>query len=188
MSTRGIQSKTPHSRPSGSHIYILTLNMKAAAAAISTWGGRQRTGLAVRQFAAPVLIFLCLVFTSSAEQLNGYYQVTSLTIIQDGKPRGFNNTDIYIAATDRRIKIAGAWRGYPMMRYMAVERVIGDTLVLRDTQNPSSYYKFHVKNNIIIGRHALSYEDGTRSVMDAKAVVRKLNQGEADRVRAIFGW
>jgi hypothetical protein len=112
-----------------------------------------------------------------------------LIITQDGKPqRGFNNSDLYIAATDKRVKIAGAWRGYPMTLNMAVERVSGDTLLLRDTQNPSSHYKFYIKNNTLSGRHALNYEDGTRSVMETKAVLRKLNQGEADKVKAIVGW
>jgi len=134
------------------------------------------------------IIFLCFVFASNAERLDGFYQVTSLTVTQDGKPRGFNNTDLYILATDKHVRIAGAWRGYPMTRNMAVERVNGDTVVLRDMQDPSSYYKFQVKNNTISGRHALNYEDGTRSVMETKAVVRKLNQGEADRIRAIVGW
>jgi hypothetical protein len=133
---------------------------------------------------------LCLASAANAEGLlDGYYQVTSLTVTEDGKPqRGFNNSDLYISATEKRVKIAGAWRGYPMMMNMTVERVTGDSILLRDTQNPSSYYRFQVKNNTISGRHALNYEDGTRAVMETKAVVRKLNQGEADRIKAITGW
>jgi len=137
---------------------------------------------------ALTLISLCLVFTARAEMLDGYYQVTSLIITQDEKPRGFNNTGLYIAADWKRVRVAGAWRGYPMAMNMAVERVSGDTIVLRDTQNRSSYYKFHIRNNIISGRHALNYEDGTKSVVEAKAVVRKLNRDEADRIIATFGW
>jgi hypothetical protein len=137
-----------------------------------------------------ICIYTCLASAANAQGLlDGYYQVTSLIISQDGKPqRGFNNSDLYIAATDKRVRIAGAWRGYPMAVNMAVERITGDTMQLRDTQNPSSYYKFQVKHNTISGRHALSYEDGTRSVMEMKAVVRKLNRDEADRVRTIIGW
>jgi len=134
------------------------------------------------------IIFLCFVFTANAALLEGYYQVTSLTVTQDGKTRGFNNSDLYIAASGKRIRVAGAWRGYPMERDLIVERTVGDTMVLRDTQNQSSYYKFLVRNNTISGRHALNYEDGTRSVMETKAVVRKMNQGEADRIKAIVGW
>ena len=136
------------------------------------------------------IISLCLASAAKAEGLlDGYYQVTSLTVTEDGKPqRGFNNSDLYIAATEKRVRIAGAWRGYPMMMNMTVERTTGDSILLRDTQNPSSYYRFQVKNNTISGRHALSYEDGARSVMETKAVLRKLNRDESDKLKAIIGW
>jgi len=128
-------------------------------------------------------ILLCASI-SMAGLSDGYYQVTSLTIIKNEKPRGFNNTDLYIEVIDRRINIAGAWRGFPMKRSAVVERIIGDTLALRDTENQGSHYKFHVRDNRISGRHALNYDDGTRDVIEVRAVVKKLNQGEINSIKS----
>jgi hypothetical protein len=123
---------------------------------------------------------------ANADLLSGYYQITSLIITENDRPRGFNNTGLYIYASGKRVKIAGAWRGYPFERDMIVDRTAGDTLFLRETQNPASLYKFRIKNNTITGRHALNYDDGTKQVVETKATVRKLNQGEIDKIRAII--
>jgi len=125
---------------------------------------------------------------STANLLDGYYQITSLTITRNDRPRGFNNTGLYIEASGKRVVIAGAWRGFPMKRSAIVERAIGDTLVLRDTENQASIYKFHIRDNKISGRHALNYDDGTREVIETKAVIRKLNQSEINRIKAVVNF
>ena len=130
----------------------------------------------------PVILFCASI--SAAGLLDGYYQVISLTVTRNGNPRGFNNTGLYISVGEKRIKIAGAWRGYPIKRDLIVERTVGDSLVLRDTENQSSYYKFHVRDNKISGRHALNYDDGTREVIETRAVVKKLNQDEINRIKS----
>jgi len=133
------------------------------------------------------MILLCTA-ASNANLLEGHYQITSLTYVQndDGRQQGFNNTGLYIAATSKRVRLVGAFRGYPIAYNMIVDRVIGDTLVLKDTDNPS-IYKFRIRNNTITGRHTLLFDDGNRHTIDAKATIRKLNQGEVDRLRFILG-
>jgi hypothetical protein len=121
--------------------------------------------------------------------LNGYYQISSLVMTYNDDPkskRGFNNNNLYILASDKRLRLVGAWRGYPIMRDAIVEKTIRDTLVLRDAENPQSVYKFHIRNNIISGRHSITDEDGSRQIIDSKAVVRQLSQSEADRIKIIF--
>jgi len=136
--------------------------------------------------AAAALIICAAV--SGAELLNGQYQITGLTIVQNDKDtRGFNNTGLYISATDKRVKLAGAWRGYPVRYDLIVERTINDTLVLRDADDNVSIFKFHIRNNIITGRHSMTDPDnGTRQVYDTKATVKRLNQGEVDKLRADY--
>jgi len=131
-----------------------------------------------------ISVILFCASISTAGLLNGYYQVTNLTITRNGTPRGFNNTDLFIEANERRVNIAGAWRGFPIRQSASIERTIGDTLILRDMENRVSIYKFHIRNNIISGRHSLSYDDGTREVIETRAVVRKLNHGEINRLKA----
>jgi hypothetical protein len=122
-----------------------------------------------------------------AALLNGYYQISSLTLkYNDKDTQGFNNTALYIMAGDKRVRVVGAWRGYPIMRDVIIEKTVGDTLILRDTQNPQSVFKFHVRNNTITGRHSITDEDGSRQIIDSKAVIRQLNQSETDRVKIIF--
>jgi hypothetical protein len=133
---------------------------------------------------ALTLLFLSL--SAIANPLDGYYQITSLVITEDGRPRGFNNTGLYIYASGKRLKIAGAWRGYPMQRDIIVEKTVGDSVFLRDPQNPSSLFRFHIKNNTVSGRHALNYDDGTKQVVETTATVRKLNRGEADKIRELL--
>jgi len=138
---------------------------------------------------AVLAIALCAA-APSARLLEGYFQVTNLTYTQDddGKPRGFNNTGLYIAATDKRIRVVGAWRGIPIAHNMIVDRTIRDTLVLKDTDSPGSTYKFRVRNNEVSGRHSMTFSDGTRHIIDAKATLRRLNQGEIDRLRVILNF
>jgi len=131
-----------------------------------------------------ISVILICVSIPSAALLDGYYQVTSLTIITNGKPKGFNNTDLYIWAGERRVNIVGAWRGFPMKRSAVIERTVGDTLVLRDMENQAIPYKFHIRGNKINGRHVLNYDDGTSGIIETKAVVKKLNQGEINRIKS----
>jgi len=137
------------------------------------------------------VMLLCVTFfaaDASAGLLNGYYQITSMTLTYNDKDtQGFNNSGLYIIANDKRVRLIGAWRGYPIMRDAAIERSVGDTLILRDVQNPQSVFKFRVRNNTISGRHSITDEDGSRQVIDSKAVIRQLNQGEIDRIKNIFG-
>ena len=114
-------------------------------------------------------------------------------IIQKGErpvagQRGFNNTGLYISATGSRIRVVGAWRGYPIAHTLAVDGNIGDTLVLKDTDNMSALYKFRIKNNTISGRHRVLFDDGTSHVIDAKATIRQLNQNEVDRLRSVINF
>ncbi|MDR3013518.1 MAG: hypothetical protein LBU70_09995, partial [Chitinispirillales bacterium] len=78
------------------------------------------------------------------------------------------------------------WRGYPIRRDAIIERTIRDTLVLRDTENSSNILKFHIRNNIVTGRHSVTDEDGTQRAITARAALRKLRREEVDRLRAIF--
>ncbi|MDR0305716.1 MAG: hypothetical protein LBI42_02645 [Chitinispirillales bacterium] len=128
------------------------------------------------------IIFICFSI-SNGSLLDGYYQVVNLVIIQNDKPRGFNNNHLYIFAEKNRIAFAGAWRGIPIKESLTVEKIISDTLVLRDNSNQSSYYKFRVKGDSISGRHAVSRESRERLVIETKAVVRKLNPQEAERIK-----
>jgi hypothetical protein len=123
-----------------------------------------------------------------ANLLDGHYQVTALTytINDTGPPRGFNNTGLYISATERRVRISGAWRGVPIARNMTVERTIGDTLMLRDSESPASAYKFQIRNNIVSGRHALIDESGNRQIIDLRATIRRMSREEVDRLRFLF--
>ena len=124
---------------------------------------------------------------ASAGLLNGYYQISSLALTYNDKDkRGFNDNNLYIIANDKRIRLIGAWRGFPLARDAAVEKTFGDTLILRDAENPQSVYKFCVRNNMIIGRHSITDEDGSRQIIDSKAVIRQLNQNEIDRLKIIF--
>jgi len=119
--------------------------------------------------------------------LNGYYQISNLTLTYNDKDtQGFNNNNLYIMASDKRIRLVGAWRGYPLMRDAVIEKTIGDTIVLRDAQNSQMLFKFRVRNNTISGRHAVIDEDGGRQVIDSKATIRQLSQSEVDRIRVIF--
>jgi hypothetical protein len=119
--------------------------------------------------------------------LNGYYQISNLVLTYNDKDtRGFNNNNLYIVANDKRVRLVGAWRGYPIMQDAAIEKTIGDTLILRDIQNPQSLFKFRVRNNTITGRHSITDEDGSRQVIDSKAVIRQMNQSEIDRLKIIF--
>jgi hypothetical protein len=120
--------------------------------------------------------------------LNGYYQISSLVLTYNDKDkRGFNDNNLYIVASDKRVRLIGAWRGYPIIRDAAIEKTVGDTLILRDTQNPQSVFKFHIRNNTITGRHSITDEEnGSRQVIDSKAVIRKLSQNEIERLKIIF--
>ncbi|MDR2692712.1 MAG: hypothetical protein LBB74_00660 [Chitinispirillales bacterium] len=135
-------------------------------------------------------ILLCAALSpagAGAGLLNGYYQVTSLVLIHNDRDRqGFNNNNLYILAGDKRIRVVGAWRGYPIMRDVNIEKTVGDTLILRDTENPQSVFKFRVRNNTVSGRHSITDEDGTRQIIDSKAVIKQLNQSEIDRIKIIF--
>jgi len=138
------------------------------------------------------VMMLCLtaftVNTVAAGLLNGYYQISSMTLTYNDKDtQGFNNSGLYIIANDKRVRLIGAWRGYPIMRDAVIEKTINDTIVLRDVQNTQSVFKFRVRNNTITGRHSITDEDGSRQVIDSKAVIRALNQGEIDRIKNIFG-
>jgi len=135
-----------------------------------------------------ISVILSCASISTAALLDGYYQVMSLTITVNDKPRGFNNTGLYIAANEKRVNVAGAWRGFPMKRSAVVERTIGDTLVLRDTENQASIYKFHIRDNRISGRHSLNYDDGTREIVEVNAVIKKLNQSEINRIKTIINF
>jgi hypothetical protein len=136
-------------------------------------------------------VLLCVaIFAANAMAglLNGYYQISNLTLTYNDKDtRGFNNNNLYIIASDKRVRLIGAWRGYPLVRDAIVEKTIGDTLVLRDTQNPLSVFKFRIRNNTIIGRHSITDEDGSRQIIDSKAVIRQLNKSETERIKMIFG-
>ncbi|MDR0331141.1 MAG: hypothetical protein LBH93_05485 [Chitinispirillales bacterium] len=137
---------------------------------------------------AAAALLLCAAL-SAAGLLDGYYQITGLTLkYNDKDERGFNNTGLYISASDKRIRIAGAWRGYPIMRAAIIEKTISDTIILRDAENPQSVYKFQIRNNTIVGRHSITDENGSRQIIDSKATVRKLNQGEVDKIRAIINF
>jgi hypothetical protein len=137
-----------------------------------------------------ICIALALILVapaSRASPLEGHYQVTSLVIAYNGgPPRGFNNTGLYVAATDRRVRVVGAWRGVQIKRDAVVERAIGDTLVLRDAANAASVFKFHIRDNVITGRHSLNYEDGVKQIYDTKATVRRMNLDEVNRLRAFL--
>lgn len=118
----------------------------------------------------------------------GVYQISGLTLkYNDKDERGFNNTGLYIVASGSRVRVIGAWHGIPLSRNAAIERNLSDTLFLRDVENPESLYKFHIKNNIVTGRHAIYDEDGSKQVIDSKATIRQLNRTEADRIKALFG-
>ncbi|MCL2219497.1 MAG: hypothetical protein FWC23_05770 [Chitinispirillia bacterium] len=140
--------------------------------------------------AVSAAILLIYAGTADANPLNGYYQIVTLTYVQDddGRQRGFNNTGLYISATGSRIRVVGAWRGYPIAHTLAVDGNIGDTLVLKDTDNMSALYKFRIKNNTISGRHRVLFDDGTSHVIDAKATIRQLNQNEVDRLRSVINF
>ena len=142
----------------------------------------------ITKAAAAILICATLFATDApAGLLNGYYQISSLTLTYNDKDkRGYNNNNLYIIANDKRIRLVGAWRGFPLTQDANIEKTFGDTLILRDAENPQSVYKFCVRNNTIIGRHSITAEDGSRQIIDSKAVVRKLNQNEIDRLKAIF--
>ncbi|GBU22145.1 hypothetical protein R80B4_02050 [Fibrobacteres bacterium R8-0-B4] len=145
----------------------------------------------IKNIVTAVLIITALFSPNvySGGLLSGYYQVTSMVLTYNDDPKskqGFNNNNLYIMAGDKRIRIVGAWRGYPIMRDAVIEKTIRDTLILRDAENPQSVYKFHIRNNIISGRHSITDEDGTRQVVDSKAVVKQLSQSEIDRIKIIF--
>jgi len=130
-----------------------------------------------------------LVFASAAcgGLLNGYYQISNLLLTYNDKDkRGFNDNNLYIVANDKRVRLVGAWRGYPIIRDAAVEKTVGDTLILRDVENPQSIFKFHIRNNTIIGRHSITDEYGSKQIIDSKAVIRQLNQNEVERLKVIF--
>jgi len=136
-------------------------------------------------------VLFCIAFFATgaraASLLNGYYQISSLALVYNDKDKqGFNNNNLYIMANDKRVRLVGAWRGYPLKRDAIVEKTFGDTLILRDAENPQSFFKFCVRNNTIIGRHAIIDEDGSRQIIDSKAVIRQLNQSEINRLRIIF--
>jgi len=142
------------------------------------------------KIAATLLTFALILPAAnawSAQLLNGYYQISNLVLTYNDKDkRGFNDNNLYIAASDKRVRLVGAWRGYPMMHDAVIEKTVGDTLVLRDTQNPQSVFKFRVRNNTVSGRHSITDEDGSRQIIDSKAVLRQLNQSEVDRLKIIF--
>jgi len=140
-----------------------------------------------KAIAAMSLCAALFATSAGAGLLNGYYQITSLALTYNDKDkRGFNDNNLYIVASDKRIRLVGAWRGFPLTRDAYIEKTYGDTLLLRDAENPQSVYKFCVRNNTIIGRHAITAEDGSRQVVDSKAVIRSLNQTETDRIKTIF--
>jgi len=131
-----------------------------------------------------LITFACFSFLN-ANLLDGYYQVTNLIITQDERPRGFNNSHLYIEALSGRIRLAGAWRSIPIRESLTVERVVGDTLFLRDNNNRSNHYKFHVRADTISGRHAVAHENGSRQVIETRAVLRKLNRQEIEQIKRI---
>jgi hypothetical protein len=136
-----------------------------------------------------LLFFFALGSTAPrAALLDGYYEVSSLVFTyNDSAKHGFNNTALYIMASGKRVRLVGAWRGYPIMRDATVEKNTGDSITLRDAQDTRSVYKFRVKNNTISGRHSITDEDGSRQIIDSKAVLRQLSPSETDRIRIIFG-
>ncbi|MDR2577937.1 MAG: hypothetical protein LBC70_03865 [Chitinispirillales bacterium] len=138
-----------------------------------------------------LLAFLLCALPSNASLLEeGHYQVTSLIITQDNadRPRGFNNTGLYITVTGNRVRVAGAWRGFPIRRDAIIERTIRDTLVLRDAENSSNVFKFHIRNNVVTNRHFVTHENGTQQVIDSRATLRKLSREEVDRLRTILNF
>lgn len=139
--------------------------------------------------AAAIMLLFCAA-ALNANLPDGYYQITSLTYVQDddGRLRGFNNAGLYVRADGRRIKIAGAFRGYPISRNLTAERTIGDTLVLKDADNAGATYKVRVRNNTVTGRQYINLDDGSLHVIDAKATIRKLNRGEVDRLMDILNF
>jgi len=155
---------------------LIALAAVAGAAAVSL------------RYIAAVLIFAVLLVTGAqAGLLDGYYQISSLVLTYNDKDKqGFNNNNLYIMANDKRVRLIGAWRGYPLKQDAIVEKTIGDTLVLRDAENPQIVFKFRIRNNTIAGRHAITEEDGTRQIIDSKAVIRQLSQSEIDRLKIIF--
>jgi hypothetical protein len=141
----------------------------------------------IKSAAAAAVLILTVAADALCGLLNGYYQISRLTLTYNDKDtQGFNNNNLYIMASDKRIRLVGAWRGYPLMRDAAIEKTVGDTLFLRDTQNPQSLFKFHIRNNTITGRHAIIDEDGSRQVIDSKATIRQLSQSEVERIKIIF--
>jgi len=137
---------------------------------------------------AVTLLFAAFFATGvRAGLLEGYYQISSLVLTYNDKDKqGFNNNNLYIMANEKRVRLVGAWRGYPIKHDALVEKTVGDTLVLRDAENPQSFFKFRVRNNTITGRHAITDEDGSRQIIDSKAVIRQLSQSEIDRLKIIF--
>ena len=145
--------------------------------------------MGIKKIVAAILLAVLLADGVWAGLLNGYYQISNLALTYNDDPkskRGFNNNNLYIIANDKRVRLVGAWRGYPIMRDAVVEKTIGDTLILRDAENPQSLFKFHIRNNTITGRHSITDEDGSRQIIDSKAVVRPLNQSETERIKIIF--
>jgi hypothetical protein len=146
--------------------------------------------MGIKKIGAALLLAVLLADSAWAGGLlNGYYQISGLVMTYNDDPkskRGFNNNNLYIMANDKRVRLMGAWRGYPIMRDALIEKTIGDTLFLRDAENPQSLFKFHIRNNTITGRHSITDEDGSRQIIDSKAVVRQLNQSETERIKIIF--
>ncbi|MCL2182116.1 MAG: hypothetical protein FWB85_01425 [Chitinispirillia bacterium] len=142
------------------------------------------------KLAATAILLLLFAAALNANLPDGYYQITNLTYVQDddGKQRCFNNAGLYIYANGKKIKIAGAFRGYPISRTLTVERTISDTLVLKDAGNASATYKFRIRSNTVTGRHRIGFDDGSSHVIDAKATIRKLNQSEVDRLVEILNF
>jgi len=145
--------------------------------------------MGIKKIVAAILLTVLFADGVWAGLLNGYYQISNLALTYNDDPkskRGFNNNNLYIIANDKRVRLVGAWRGYPIMRDAVIEKTVGDTLILRDAENPQSLFKFHIRNNTITGRHSITDEDGSRQIIDSKAVVRPLNQSETERIKIIF--
>lgn len=136
--------------------------------------------------ASAVLAILLIAAAPHARLLDGYYQITSLKVTRNGEViRGANNAALYIHATDKRIKITGAFRGLPFDRDMLILRVDRDTMLLCEAQNRSNQYKFLVSGQYLTGRHALNYEDGSRQVVETIATIRKMRPEEVNQLRGI---
>ena len=124
-----------------------------------------------------------------SELPDGYYQVDSILVSQDGERfKNHNTTYLYLKADSQSIKIAGVYLGMLIKRELAIEQVVADTLFLRDRSNRGHLYKFRISGDTVSGRHSVSYYDGSRTVFDSRAILRKLTGAHLTTVKMIMGF